>query len=212
MKLRAVVLLALLVGAACTGRDEWLNVPLPERSVVVPPAPVEPTAPRVRLTTDVGDIVIAMYPAQAPLTVANFLRYVDDGFYDGTIFHRVEPENPGPPVIQGGGFDAELEPRTPREPVPSEAANGLSNVRGAVALARANDPDSGTSQFFISFVDAPLLDHRPPSAGYAVFGVVVEGMEVVDRISLVPAQPVPGTNLSRVPMVDVVVRRAVRDR
>jgi cyclophilin family peptidyl-prolyl cis-trans isomerase len=124
----------------------------------------------------------------------------------------VEPENPGPPVIQGGGFDAELEPRTPREPVPSESANGLRNLRGTVALARANDPDSGTSQFFINFLDAPLLDYRPPNAGYAVFGVVVEGMDVVDRITLVPARPVPGTKLSRVPMVDVVVERAVREQ
>jgi cyclophilin family peptidyl-prolyl cis-trans isomerase len=202
----------LLLIVACSGRDEWLNVPLPDRPAVEPPAPVAPDAPRVRLTTSVGDVVVALYAEHAPATVANFLQYVDDGFYDGTIFHRVEPESPGPPVIQGGGFMPGLVAKVPREPVASEAANGLTNRRGTLALARANDPDSGTSQFFINFLDAPLLDFRPPNYGYTVFGVVVEGMDVVDRITLVPARPVPGTPMTRVPMVDVTVTQARRER
>ena len=211
--MRAALALTLaLMAVACGGRDEWLNVPLPERPAVQPPAPVAADAPRVRVTTSVGDVVIALYPDQAPASVENFLRYVDDGFYDGTIIHRVEPELPGPPVIQGGGYTPSLELKSTREPVRGEADNGLHNVRGSVAMARTNDPDSATSQFFVNYLTAPLLDHSPERYGYTVFGVVVEGMDVVDRITLVPAQPAPGTQLARVPMVDVVVETMRRDR
>lgn len=209
---QGLLVAVVLATAACGGRDEWLNVPLPDRGAVVPPAPLASDTPRVRISTSVGDIVVALYPGYAPVSVENFLRYVDDGFYDGTIIHRVEPESPGPPVIQGGGFTAGLEPKPTRGPIRGEADNGLHNVRGAVVMARTNDPDSATSQFFIDYLDAPLLDHSPDSYGYTVFGVVVEGMGVVDRITMVPVQPVAGTRLTRVPMIDVLVERVRRER
>jgi cyclophilin family peptidyl-prolyl cis-trans isomerase len=201
-----------LMTVACGGRNEWLNVPLPERGAVELPAPLAGDAPLVRMTTSVGDVVVALYPGYAPVTVDNFLRYVDDGFYDGTIIHRVEPESPGPPVIQGGGFTPGLEPKPTRGPIRGESDNGLHNVRGAIAMARASDPDSATSQFFIDYLDAPGLDPRPGRDGYTVFGVVVEGMEVVDRITMVPVQPAPGTRLTRVPMIDVLLERVRRER
>ncbi len=197
---------------ACGGRNEWLNVPLPDRGTVEPPAPLASDAPRVRITTSVGDVVIALYPGYAPVSVENFLRYVDAGFYDDTIVHRVEPESPGPPVIQGGGFTSELEPKPTRGPIRGESDNGLNNVRGAVVMARTSDPDSATSQFFINYLDAPLLDHSPDNYGYTVFGVVVDGMDVVDRITMVPVQPAPGTTLKRVPMIDVLIEQMSRER
>lgn len=208
----AVIAVVALLAVACGGRNEWLNVSLPDRGAVDPPAPLASDAPRVRITTGVGDIVIALYPRYAPASVENFLSYVDDGFYDGTIFHRVEPESPGPPVIQGGGFTPNLEPKPTRGPIRGEADNGLRNVRGAVVMARTSDPDSATSQFFIDYLDAPRLDHSSDSYGYTVFGVVVEGMEVVDRITMVPVQPAPGTRLTRVPMIDILLERVRRER
>jgi len=207
-----LVTIVAVLTAACGGRNEWLNVPLPERGSVEPPAPLASDAPRVRITTSVGDVVVALYPGYAPVSVENFLRYVDDGFYDGTIVHRVEPESPGPPVIQGGGFTPGLEPKPTREPIRGEADNGLSNVRGAIVMARTSDPDSATSQFFINYLDAPRLDHSSDNYGYTVFGVVVEGMEVVDRITMVPVQPVQGTRLTRVPMIDILLETVRRER
>lgn len=208
---RTLLLMLALVAAACGGRDEWLHEPLPERPDVVPPAAVADDAPRVRLATSVGDIVIALYGEAAPGSTENFLRYVNEGFYDGTIFHRVEP--PGAvPVIQGGGLTADLEEKPTHAPVQSEAGNGLSNTRGTIAMARLGDPDSATAQFYINYLDAPFLDRAPGRDGYAVFGVVVDGMDVVDRITMVPVRAVPGTGLNRVPMVDVVIERATRER
>ena len=206
-----LLLVAAMLTVACGGRNEWLNVPLPERGAVEPPAPLAVDAPRVRIRTSVGDVVVALYPEYAPLAVENFLRYVDDGFYDGTIVHRVEPESPGPPVIQGGGFTPGLEPKPTRGPIRGEADNGLYNVRGAVAMARSSDPDSATSQFFIDYLEARGLDHGPGGYGYTVFGVVVEGMEVVDRITMVPVKPAPGTKLTRVPMIDIVIESVSRE-
>lgn len=206
-----LVAAAVLLTAACGGRDEWLHVPLPERGEVVPPAPVSADAPRVRITTSVGDVVIALYPDHAPTSVANFLRYVDAGFYDGTMIHRVEPESPGPPVVQGGGFSPGLEPKVTRGPIRGESDNGLGNVRGAVAMARGSDPDSATSQFFVDYLDAPLLNQGPGNDGYTVFGVVVEGMEVIDRMTMVPTRSAPGTRLTRVPMIDILIEQARRE-
>ncbi len=204
----AVCVLAVTL-AACGGRDAWLQEPLPKRGPVYPPAPVAADAPRVRLQTTLGDIVIALYPERAPITCENFLRYVREGFYDGTIFHRVVWEQPGPAVVQGGGFTRSLQRKPTHEPIRNEATNGLSNLRGTVAMARGADPHSATSQFFINYLDNDYLDHRDESAyGYAVFGVVVEGMEIVDRMSLVPTRRDPATGLENVPMVDLVIERA----
>ncbi|MFZ7127300.1 MAG: peptidylprolyl isomerase [Desulfobacterales bacterium] len=138
-------------------------------------------APRVKLSTSEGDIVLALYPDRAPLTVDNFLRYVETGFYGGTVFHRVIRDF----MIQGGGLTADLQRKATQEPVRNEADNGLKNLRGTVAMARTQEPHSATSQFFINTKDNGFLDYRessPSGWGYCVFGKVVEGMDVVDRI------------------------------
>jgi cyclophilin family peptidyl-prolyl cis-trans isomerase len=142
------------------------------------------TNPEVRVTTNMGSFVIELRPDRAPLTVANFLRYVRAGFYNNTLFHRVVANF----VIQGGGHEATppyaLKPTYP--PVDNESGNGLQNKRGAVGLARAAAPDTGNSQFYINLVDNPELDPLPTRWGYAVFGKVVQGMNVVDSIGVVP--------------------------
>ena len=141
-------------------------------------------AEKVKLTTSLGDIVIEVDAAKAPKTVDNFLAYVKAGHYDGTVFHRVIPTF----MIQGGGMTAELKERPTRAPIPLESKNGLSNVRGSVAMAHTGDPNSATSQFFINVRDNLRLDaaNSPDGNGYAVFGKVVSGMEVVDKIRDTP--------------------------
>lgn len=137
--------------------------------------------PQVKLETNYGVIVIELNSEKAPNTVANFLSYVNDGFYDGTIFHRVIKDF----MVQGGGFTEEFVQKTPKAPIKNEANNGLSNVRGSLAMARTGDPHSATAQFFINTVDNNFLDFRGESGaawGYAVFGQVIEGMDVVDAI------------------------------
>ncbi len=140
--------------------------------------------PQVTMATSKGNIVMELYPLNAPNTVDNFLRYVTDGFYTNTIFHRVISNF----VIQGGGFNAQLVPATTRGPIPLEVCNGLRNLRGTVAMARTTDLNSATSQFYINVVDNFALDTN--GGGYAVFGVVVSGMDVVDLIKAVPTQTV----------------------
>jgi len=138
-------------------------------------------APRVRLETTMGNIVLELDSVRAPATVANFLTYVNDGFYDGTIFHRVIDGF----MIQGGGYTADFSRKQTRTPIKNEADNGLKNTRGSIAMARTRDPHSASAQFFINVVDNAALDHTAPDArgwGYAVFGQVVEGMDVVDKI------------------------------
>ena len=140
-------------------------------------------APRVRLTTSMGDIVIALDAAKAPLSVENFQQYVKDKHYEGTVFHRVIDNF----MIQGGGFTAQMKQKTTRAPVALEASNGLKNDRGTIAMARTSNPNSATSQFFINLVDnAPLNAPSPDGYGYTVFGKVVAGMDVVDKIKSVP--------------------------
>ncbi len=140
-------------------------------------------APKVRLNTSQGDIVLELYPDKAPKTVENFLRYVNDKHYDGTVFHRVMSNF----MIQGGGFTADLQQKPTQTPIPLEAGNGLKNNRGMVAMARTPHPNSATSQFFINVVDNPNLNAPLPDGhGYAVFGKVVSGLDVVDKIRAVP--------------------------
>lgn len=150
-----------------------------------------PVNPQVTLHTSKGDIRIELFQDKAPLTVENFLQYARDGFYDGTVFHRVISHF----MIQGGGFTIDppstgLRKKATREPIRNEATNGLSNQRGTLAMARTSDPHSATAQFFINVELNTNLDHRAPtdpdSWGYAVFGKVTSGMEVVDDIRLVP--------------------------
>ncbi len=138
--------------------------------------------PRVALETSKGIILIELYPEKAPGTVKNFLSYVDKGFYDGTIFHRVIPNF----MIQGGGFLVDMKRKSTDSPISNEADNGLKNDRETVAMARTQDPHSATAQFFINTADNDFLNHRGKSGqtwGYAVFGKVVQGMDVVDAIS-----------------------------
>ncbi len=142
------------------------------------------SSPRVLLKTNHGDITLELNAEKAPKTVANFIDYVNDGFFDGTIFHRVISGF----MIQGGGFTADMRQKDTRAPVKNEADNGLPNNRGTIAMARTQVVDSATAQFFINLVDNDFLNHRDPSPhgyGYAVFGQVVEGMEAVDAIAKV---------------------------
>ncbi|MEM6453530.1 MAG: peptidylprolyl isomerase [Acidobacteriota bacterium] len=148
------------------------------------PAAAAPAAerPRVVLQTTMGDITLELFPDKAPKSVANFLTYVRDGFYDGTVFHRVIPNF----MAQGGGFTADMNRKPTRSPIQNEADNGVKNTRGTVAMARTGDPHSATAQFFVNAVDNDFLNHTrkdPRGWGYTVFGQVTEGMDVVDAIS-----------------------------
>ena len=148
--------------------------------------PLALAAPQVAMETNRGTIVLELNQAQAPGTVENFLDYVESGFYDGTIFHRVIDNF----MIQGGGFTQDLARKETRPPIENEARNGLKNQRGTIAMARTGDPHSATSQFFINVVDNPNLDYPSFDGwGYTVFGRVVDGMEVVDEIRQVPTGP-----------------------
>jgi len=138
--------------------------------------------PRVLLTTSLGEIELELEAEKAPISVENFLGYVDSGFYDGTVFHRVIPGF----MVQGGGFGEGLNQKPTKAPIKNEADNGLHNVRGTVAMARTQNVNSATSQFFINHRDNDFLDHGGRDFGYAVFAKVVRGMEVVDQIAQVP--------------------------
>lgn len=141
------------------------------------------TAPVVKLQTSLGDIVLTLDAQKAPKTVENFVKYVADGHYDGTVFHRVI----GNFMIQGGGFTANMDQKDTRAPIALEARNGLTNDRGTIAMARTSNPNSATSQFFINVVDNAMLNApNPDGHGYAVFGRVTQGMDVVDKIRAVP--------------------------
>jgi cyclophilin family peptidyl-prolyl cis-trans isomerase len=168
--------------------------------------PTAPAAnPRVALETSKGTIVVELDAAKAPLSVANFLAYVGDGFYDGTIFHRVIRGF----MIQGGGFGVDLSRKATHAAIQNEAKNGLRNTRGTLAMARTGDPHSATSQFFINHADNAFLDYPGQDGwGYAVFGHVVEGMDVVDAIAGVRTGTQAG--MQDVPMETVGIQRARR--
>jgi peptidyl-prolyl cis-trans isomerase A (cyclophilin A) len=140
--------------------------------------------PKVLIKTSKGDITLELFADKAPITVNNFLSYVDEKFYNGTIFHRVIKDF----MIQGGGFTPEFLEKATKSPIKNEAANGLKNLRGTIAMARTAEIDSATCQFFINHVDNPNLDHKDNTEhfGYAVFGKVISGMDVVDAIASVP--------------------------
>jgi len=169
-------------------------------------ARAERSNPLVRLETSLGEITLELYPDKAPATVANFLQYVREGFYDGTIFHRVINGF----MIQGGGSDANLNQKPTRAPIQNEADNGLTNQPYTVAMARISDPHSATSQFFINVADNKVLNHTaktPKGWGYAVFGQVVQGREVVDQIKAVPTGNRDG--YQNVPLTPVVIVKAM---
>jgi len=158
----------------------------------------------VKFETSLGTFTIELYQREAPISVENFLRYVDDKHFDGTIFHRVIPGF----VIQGGGLNPDMTQRKTRQPIKNEATNGLKNERGSLSMARTNDIHSATSQFFVNLKDNDFLDHKPGSYGYAVFGRVKDGMDVVDKIAAVPT----GTRRGHedVPLEDVVLISVTR--
>ncbi len=162
---------------------------------------------RVVFETTAGRFVVELDAHRAPLTVDNFFGYVDDGFYDGTIFHRVIAGF----VAQAGGFTESLEQKPTRDPIPNESGNGLSNARGTIAMARTGDPHSATSQFYINLVDNTRLDPNPQRWGYAVFGRVVEGLEIVDAIAQSPTGPA-GMFPRDVPRTAIVISRAYRQK
>ncbi len=161
-----ILIVTLIVGTGLSARAERSN-------------------PLVKLETSLGEITLELYPDKAPATVVNFLQYVKDGFFDGTIFHRVIPTF----MIQGGGFDAQMNQKPTKAPIKNEADNGLKNEAYTVAMARTNIPDSATAQFFINVADNQFLNHTAKTAqgwGYAVFGKVIKGQDVVDKIKAVP--------------------------
>jgi len=174
-------------------------------------AAVSPVAagenPKVILDTPKGQVTIELYPEKAPDTVKNFLAYVDAGFYSGTIFHRVIPGF----MIQGGGFSSDMQQKPTRPPIKIESDNGLKNERGTIAMARTQDPNSATAQFFINSVDNTFLNFKAKTVqgwGYAVFGKVVQGMEVVDEISKVKTGAKGGHR--DVPVEPIVITTAKR--
>jgi peptidyl-prolyl cis-trans isomerase A (cyclophilin A) len=168
-----------------------------------PAAPAPSSAgdrPMVIVTTSQGSFEIELDAKKAPVTVANFLQYVDASFYDGTIFHRVIPGF----MIQGGGFDNTMKQKDTRAPIQNEAANGLRNEPGTIAMARTNDPNSATAQFFINLVDNEFLNHGKRDFGYAVFGRVASGMDVVKKVAAVPTGTRGGHQ--NVPLEPVVIQ------
>lgn len=172
----------------------------------IQPVSAETSKPRVLLETSHGEITLLLYPDKAPKTVDNFIRYVRNGFYDNTIFHRVIKGF----MIQGGGLTPDMQKKFTLKPIPNEANNGLRNKRGTIAMARTTDPHSATSQFFINSKENAFLDHQsktPRGWGYCVFGEVVEGMTVVDTIEGVRTGVLAGRR--DVPIKPVVIRKAI---
>lgn len=190
----------LMTGAILLGATGTAGAAAPVAPVSLAPIP---TRPEVKFATTEGSFIVQLNPARAPLTVRNFLAYVRSGFYDGTIFHRVIPGF----VIQGGGFTANYKEKKTRKPIPNESGNGLLNVRGTIAMARKPAPHTATSQFYINLADNTQLDPRPDRWGYAVFGKVVSGMKVVDKIASVPTGPA-GPFSQDAPQMPVIITKA----
>jgi len=161
--------------------------------------------PHIKIETTQGTIVLELEGKRAPITVRNFLSLIDSGHFDGTIFHRVIPGF----MIQGGGYTPNLKEKEPENTIPNESGNGMSNTYGTIAMARTADPHSAAAQFFINVADNSRLDPSPTSWGYAVFGYVIEGMDVVDKIALLPTGP-SGRFKKDVPIVPVLIKKMSR--
>jgi peptidyl-prolyl cis-trans isomerase A (cyclophilin A)/peptidyl-prolyl cis-trans isomerase B (cyclophilin B) len=206
--------LALLAPFALAAAEPQATKPAATKPAAAKPAPAETPAvaghPRVLLHTSQGDITVELYPDKAPKTVDNFLQYVKEGFYDGTVFHRVIAKF----MIQGGGWTRDLQRKRTHAPIRNEANNGLSNLRGTLAMARTGDPHSAAAEFFINLVDNKRLDYvadpsspAPVSWGYCVFGKVVAGMDTVDKIAAIETGP-QGPFQGDVPKTPVVIEKA----
>jgi cyclophilin family peptidyl-prolyl cis-trans isomerase len=174
---------------------------------IATPAPAADKNPVVVIDTSVGKIKVELYQDKAPITVKNFLGYVDDKFYDGTIYHRVMPDF----MIQGGGFEPGMKEKRTKEAIKNESSNGLSNERGTVAMARTRAPNSATAQFYINVKNNPKLDkaNAPDDVGYCVFGRVIDGMDVVDKIKGVKTET--KGDFENVPSEDVVIKSIRRE-
>jgi len=164
-----------------------------------------PAHPHIKIETTEGAIVLELEGRRAPLTVRNFLSLVDAGHFDGTIFHRVIPDF----MIQGGGYTPGFKDKEPGHTIPNESGNGMSNTYGTIAMARTSDPHSASAQFFINVADNSGLDPSPTSWGFTVFGFVIEGMNVIDKIALVRTGP-GGDFKKDVPLVPIVIKKASR--
>ena len=158
----------------------------------------------IRFETSHGPFTVELFPKEAPVSAENFLRYVDDGFFDGTIFHRIVPGF----VIQGGGLTKDFGNKKTRAPISNEAKNGLKNTRGTLSMARTSDVNSATSQFFVNLSDNAFLDHGSRDYGYAVFGRISDGMDVIDKIAAVKTGRRSG--YTDAPLEDVVILSARR--
>jgi peptidyl-prolyl cis-trans isomerase A (cyclophilin A) len=166
--------------------------------------PVQAADPVVVLKTSMGSITIQLDPKNAPISTANFLAYVDSKAYDGTIFHRVIPGF----MIQGGGFKPDMTEISYQAPIKNEASNGLKNLRGTISMARTSDPDSATAQFFLNLVDNASLDPNDSSAGYAVFGKITDGLDVIDKIAQVETTTMgQNENVPTKPVLIISARR-----
>lgn len=189
-RLRFIALLSLLAAALAAPAMGQSSAGLPN--------------PQVVISTNYGQIVLRLFRDKAPITVENFLTYVEDGHYDGTIFHRVIPNF----MIQGGGMTVDMTEKPTRDPIVNESSNRLHNVRGTVAMARTSDPDSATAQFFINQRTNLRLDWSPGGEGYTVFGEVIDGMSVVDFISSSPVQQIgPHANVPIDPVIITKIER-----
>lgn len=183
-----------------------LQTPAPQAAAPLEPAPGNPV---VVISTSMGDVTVELFKDKAPVSVANFLDYATEGFYPGTIFHRVVKGF----VVQGGGYTATMVEKSTHAPIQNEATNGLRNVRGTVAMARLQTLRSATSQFYFNVSSNPDLDHQgfsPRDFGYAVFGRVLSGMDVVDRIASVPTHPSAGMEDVPVDPVQITAVKVVR--
>ncbi|MGH8282345.1 MAG: peptidylprolyl isomerase [Gammaproteobacteria bacterium] len=191
MRNRLIGLLIVALLAACS-------------QTLVRPTPPSNPHPEVAFETSLGTFVVQLDSRRAPLTVANFLRYVNTGFYNGTTFHRAVPGF----VIQGGGYTTAYAEKKTLAPIPNESGNGLSNLRGTIAMARDDAPHTATAQFYINLVDNRKLDPRPDRWGYAVFGKVIQGMDAVDKIAAVPTGKTGPFNKDA-PLTPVVILKAL---
>ena len=214
-----LVMAVLICGLGCSQKDQPENQPdTPEPPLSTDPTPytdpvqknLQPADPQVKIQTTMGDIIVELNPAAAPITVKNFLRYVDEGFYEENLFHRVINNF----MIQGGGYTLDLKAKSPREPIVNESNNGLSNVRGTIAMGRdQNKPDSATVVFFINQGENnQYLDHGHSESldgyGYTVFGRVIEGMNVVDKIAAVRVVKRDAT-FTHLPIEPVVIEKVI---
>ena len=179
----SIAILSVALSMACAG-DESQEADAAEATEAAPTDCSGGTSNNVIISTNMGEIEIELYPDQAPITVENFLQYVESCFYDNTLVHRVVPGF----VLQGGGVSVDMQRKETRPPITNEADNGLLNERGTLSMARRADINSATSQFFINLVDNTILDHGVRDFGYAVFARVTNGMDVIDQIAQVPVR------------------------